>query len=238
MGAFGLYNLVRADYLLLTLIVLSVTGQSIGWFFLRYHMGARIIYRINAFLFSVLMLYMLFTGGDEGSKILWMYIFPLISFFLLGKTEGLFWCVAVFLFSIVLFWNPLNLSCAYDYSLAFTFRFLITYLIVSIITFWFEYFRYHYRIDIEHKNQLLQREITDRKQAEKEREILIAELQQAVNEVKTLSGFLPICASCKKIRDDKGYWNQIENYIRERTSCEFSHGICPDCARKTYPEFF
>ena len=55
-------------------------------------------------------------------------------------------------------------------------------------------------------------------------------------EVKTLSGFLPICASCKKIRDDKGYWNQIEEYIRERSEAEFSHGICPDCAQKLYPE--
>ena len=55
-------------------------------------------------------------------------------------------------------------------------------------------------------------------------------------EVKTLSGFLPICASCKKIRDDNGYWNQIEEYIREHSEAEFSHGICPDCKTKLYPE--
>lgn len=60
------------------------------------------------------------------------------------------------------------------------------------------------------------------------------ELQKALAEVKTLSGFLPICASCKKIRDDKGYWNQIEIYIRDRSEAEFTHSICPDCAKTLY----
>ncbi len=60
------------------------------------------------------------------------------------------------------------------------------------------------------------------------------ELQKALSEIKTLSGLLPICASCKKIRDDKGYWNQIELYIRDRSDAEFSHSICPICAEKLY----
>jgi hypothetical protein len=76
-----------------------------------------------------------------------------------------------------------------------------------------------------------------RKQAEEERERLIAELQKALSEVNKLSGMLPICASCKKIRDDKGYWNQIESYIKDHSEAEFSHGICPDCVKKLYPEF-
>jgi len=61
-------------------------------------------------------------------------------------------------------------------------------------------------------------------------------LQQALDEIKTLKGILPICANCKKIRDDEGYWNQIEGYIRKHSQAEFSHGICPDCAKKLYPE--
>lgn len=64
-----------------------------------------------------------------------------------------------------------------------------------------------------------------------------AALKEAMDEVKILSGFLPICASCKKIRDDKGYWNQIETFIREHSEAEFSHSICPECAQKLYPEF-
>lgn len=77
-------------------------------------------------------------------------------------------------------------------------------------------------------------DVTRRKELEQEREKLIADLQEALSEVKTLSGFLPICMSCKKIRDDKGYWNQIEAYIRDHSEAEFSHGICPDCAKKLY----
>ncbi len=82
------------------------------------------------------------------------------------------------------------------------------------------------------------RDITDNKQAALERERLIEELQTTISEVKTLSGLLPICASCKKIRDDKGYWNQIEGYIQQHSNAQFSHGICPDCIQKLYPDLY
>jgi PAS domain S-box-containing protein len=81
-------------------------------------------------------------------------------------------------------------------------------------------------------------DITERKQAEEERERLIGELQEALAEVKTLSGLLPICASCKSIRDDQGYWRQIEAYIQDHSEAEFSHSVCPECAKKLYPEVF
>jgi len=80
-------------------------------------------------------------------------------------------------------------------------------------------------------------DITKRIQAEKEREKLILNLQEALDNIKTLSGLLPICSNCKKIRDDKGYWNQIESYIRDHSEAEFSHGICPECAKKYYPDY-
>ena len=64
------------------------------------------------------------------------------------------------------------------------------------------------------------------------------QLQLSLQKIKTLSGFLPICASCKKIRDDKGYWNKIESYIAQHSEAEFSHGLCPECARKLYPQFY
>jgi PAS domain S-box-containing protein len=79
-------------------------------------------------------------------------------------------------------------------------------------------------------------DITERKLAQEQRDKLVAELQKALSEVKTLQGFLPICSYCKNIRDDKGYWNQIESYIRDRSDAEFSHGICPECAKKLYPD--
>lgn len=75
-----------------------------------------------------------------------------------------------------------------------------------------------------------------RQRAEREREKLIAELQAALANVKTLRGLLPICSSCKKVRDDRGYWNQIESFVRERSEAAFSHSICPECEKKLYPE--
>jgi len=81
-------------------------------------------------------------------------------------------------------------------------------------------------------------DVTERKRAEEEREKLIEELQNALAKVKTLSGLLPICSSCKKIRDDKGYWNQIEAYIRDHSEAEFSHSICPECVKELYPGLY
>ncbi|MDX2433060.1 MAG: hypothetical protein QNK14_00410 [Desulfobacterales bacterium] len=76
------------------------------------------------------------------------------------------------------------------------------------------------------------------KQADKEKEKLIESLQKALAEVKILSGLLPICASCKKIRDDQGYWQQIEEYVRDHSEADFTHGICNDCVKDLYPEFY
>jgi PAS domain S-box-containing protein len=81
------------------------------------------------------------------------------------------------------------------------------------------------------------RNLTERKAIEREREKLISELKDALAQVKKLSGLLPICSHCKKIRDDKGYWNQIEAYLTEHSEAKFSHGICKECAKKHYPDF-
>ncbi len=78
----------------------------------------------------------------------------------------------------------------------------------------------------------------EKRRAEEEKERLIVALQKALAEVKKLGGLLPICANCKKIRDDTGYWSQVEEYISDHSEAQFTHGICPDCARKLYPELY
>jgi two-component system, cell cycle sensor histidine kinase and response regulator CckA len=80
-------------------------------------------------------------------------------------------------------------------------------------------------------------DITERKKIEGERTDLIAHLNEMLSKVKTLSGLLPICASCKKIRDDHGYWQKLEVFVRDHSEAEFSHSICPDCMKLLYPEF-
>ncbi|MEO8435450.1 MAG: PAS domain S-box protein [Pyrinomonadaceae bacterium] len=81
-------------------------------------------------------------------------------------------------------------------------------------------------------------DITKRKEVEAEREKLIKELQDALAEVKTLQGILPICMTCKRIRDDEGAWTQLELYIKEHTGADFSHGMCDSCGEKMYPEIY
>lgn len=70
---------------------------------------------------------------------------------------------------------------------------------------------------------------------ERERALLIEELREALAQVRTLSGLLPICAWCKKVRDDDGYWQQVETFIARHTDARFSHGLCPDCAQQHFP---
>lgn len=135
---------------------------------------------------------------------------------------------------------------------------LISRLIISIFAFPFLYAYLHWQskksdiaienrpvlailrqvAEIEQELNDAQLEIKRRIAAEEERDRTILELQKTIAEVKTLQGLIPICAHCKKIRDDKGYWNQIEIYISRHSDAAFSHGICPECIKKHYPEVY
>jgi sensor domain CHASE-containing protein len=91
-------------------------------------------------------------------------------------------------------------------------------------------------MELSRTNDNLNAEIIERERSDRERERLIAELQQALGEIKTLRGLLPICAYCKKIRDDEGHWHQMEVYIRDHSEADFSHGMCNDCLQEHYPD--
>ncbi len=92
------------------------------------------------------------------------------------------------------------------------------------------------RGEIIKSNHKLQIEILARRRIEEERERLIVELTEALTRIKQLKKLLPICPSCKKIRDDEGYWNNLETYLSKHSNAEFSHGICRDCMKKLYPQ--
>ena len=81
----------------------------------------------------------------------------------------------------------------------------------------------------------ISRDITERKRLEEQRDHFVLELKKALENVQTLSGLLPICASCKKIRDDHGYWQQVEGYIMEHSEARFTHSVCPECLVRLYP---
>lgn len=147
----------------------------------------------------------------------------------------------------------LSIFCTILSELAFTF-YISNYGISNLLGHYFKIFSFYliYKAIIETgirdpynlifkelaaSNKILNKEISARIKIEKEREKLIHDLRQASFEVKILSGLLPICSHCKKIRDDKGYWNNIEAYIHEHSEAKFSHGICQECAKKHYPDY-
>ena len=84
---------------------------------------------------------------------------------------------------------------------------------------------------------VMTQDVTARQRAERERERLINDLQEAVKSIRTLRGLIPICSGCKKVRNDRGYWEQVEDYVRAHSEATFSHGLCGECARKLYPEY-
>jgi len=130
-------------------------------------------------------------------------------------------------------WNENNASLKITilppFWLSWWFRFAIFVILAGIILAWHT----HRLNKVEKQNIILEKEVSRRTQ---ELESQKNELQVALSQVNQLSGLLPICASCKKIRDDKGYWNQIESFIIKHSEADFSHGICPDCYKELYPE--
>ncbi|GEM_PF-5747758 len=156
----------------------------------------------------------------------WNALVPVLAFFLWEKKMGTI-ISAVFLPIATVLFLRVHASGPDSLPLPALSNIVVFIIMISFLTYFYE----ATRADTE---DALKKDIAVRKEAEKEKEKLIIKLQKALAEVETLSGLLPICASCKKIRDDKGYWNQIESFLQEHSKAKFSHGICPDCAASLY----
>ncbi len=181
---------------------------------LRYLKNIKPMFYLGFTVTLAIMTYQAAIGTGAGMAFLWFYFFPLSTFFLFGKHKGLLWVVPSWVVALLLL--IFNIG-PYHYPSALGIRFLITYTLVAIFSYGIEASRSQYY------NQLL---------TEK------AALEAALQEVKTLHGLLPICASCKKIRDDGGYWHQVESYISRHAEVEFSHSICPECRVTLYPQIY
>ena len=169
------------------------------------------IYRFSGALIFIMLCYELVIGAGGGYAFLWFYFFPLAAFYLVGTKEGIIWVAGSLLISGILFASSFH----YEYRVAASLRFLITYSIVSILSFGLEYSRNWYYRELQQEKKML---------------------EEALEEVKTLQSLLPICSICKSIRDDKGYWKQIESYMYEHVGTQFSHSVCSDCMQEYYPE--
>jgi len=166
MFSFGVYNLLTANYLLALALFVTLTGFLAGLFLLHRNIASLAVYRLNSLVFCLLLLYLVALGGPGGSKSLWCYVFPLVTFFLLGTREGAVWTIALLLALQFIFWNPYRLAAIHAYPLDFSLRFDIVFLCVSVFTYFYERFRLTYRYRIEEQNRRLNNEIVERKKAE------------------------------------------------------------------------
>lgn len=341
---FGINGLLKGDVFLFVSLTFLAFGVIAGWFFLLKPVNGLLAYRINSLVYALILIYILYIGGQGGSKLLWSYTFPLIVIFLFGRKEGLSWCLVYLGTALVIICPDWELPGQYVYHLEVKIRFPLTYIMVSAITYWFEHVRNEYRSKLEAKNNILEDQIVKNKKIQEDvkksekmfrsifdqagvgvsltcsetgkllkvnkkySEILgysARELEKITfqsithpedvdsdlknlndlragkidsysmekrhiwpdgsiiwiflsvspipgtkqhigiiqditarkaleQEVQTLEGIIPICSSCKKIRDDQGYWNRIESYIQEHSEASFSHSMCPECSDKFY----
>lgn len=178
---------------------------------IRFLPSGTLLYRLAALTVGASLPFYLILDPGDGSRVLWSFAFPLAFIFLLGKREGAVWT------GLFLLVGAFVLSTGMAYlSFETQVRYLVTFLLCTILAYIIESLRERY---------------------DNESRELIEQLEKALSEVKTLEGLLPICANCKKIRDDTGYWNQIEAYFQDHSDARFTHSVCPECVEELYPEF-
>jgi len=180
------------------------------------------VYRAAHFLVSLLLFYGVAFGTGRETALYWVLMMPLVCFYFLGRREGLLWAV-IFSVCIIGIMLATSITGLHVYSPDLLPRYPLILFIAIMIGYALEASRDAYSRLLKEKNKSL----------EHEKELL----EKAASEIKTLSGLIPICCHCKKIRNDDGYWQQVEIYVRDRTHADFSHGICPECFEKLYPQF-
>lgn len=219
--------LAISDFLVIVFLV---------WLF--FYLRKKKNYNMAAFLgTSVIGLFFLFlvaNGGVNNSAHVWAFTYPLISLFLLGSVRGsLLSLTLLFIISLIFIFGPFGPVLS-DYPVDLIIRFIPAYIVVYSFALVMEKLREIVQQRLENSNRALNRTISDLQSANSEKETLISELQTSLHEIEVLQGILPICANCKKIRNDSGYWEQVEQYVESRSRAQFSHGICPECERKLY----
>ena len=219
--AFTILDWVEGDVIEAELNVLTAVVFVVSLFAIRRLNADRMIYRAGVGLMAVVFLYNVYIGSGGGTAIYWLFGFPLAFVFLLGRREGTAAAAIFILVVALLLLDPLSLSF-YTYSQGVSMRFLASLLFVTLMGYALESSREKYWNLFIGINQKLT--------MEKEH------LESAMKQIKTMQGLIPICCHCKKIRNDEGFWEQVEVFVRDHSDANFSHGICPDCKKRFYAE--
>lgn len=189
---------------------------------MRFVNADRAIYRFNFAVVCLLFLYSIEAGIGKDTILYYIFAMPPLLFFYFGKREGTLWVLFFFIAIVTAILTPAVFH-RHHFGYFNVSRFFISISIVIITSYGIESARHTFSRLLDEKNKALLAENL--------------RLENALKEIKTLSGLIPICASCKKIRNDQGYWQQVEIYLKEHSTADFSHGVCPDCIRALYPQF-
>lgn len=190
---------------------------------IRLYRADLFVYRLGLILLALSFFWGVAIGSGKGTLLYWLYMMPLFFLFFLGKSEGSVGAIIFLTILAVLLINPLHLAI-YAYDLQISIRFLVSLVFVSIMAYGLEFSRQWFSelLTAEHDKLLAKKK----------------QLEEALNSIQILKGLLPMCANCKKIRDHQGDWQPVEVYLSQRSEVEFSHGICPECKTKLYPEIY
>lgn len=211
--SFGLVAILEKNF------SLFLMDYSVGIFLILFLLWMRKTQNIKqagyiaASVLSVFYLFLIALGGVNQTAYLWSFTFPIFTIFILGNRKGTAVC-SIFIFSaLCIFICGQYISYISKYSIDVIIRFIAVFILITISVFLMEKIR-----------EKIQQTLTEAN----------IDLKKSLEEVKALSGLLPICSKCKKIRDDKGYWNQIERYISKHSEAKFSHSMCPECIDEFY----
>jgi len=175
-------------------------------------------------------IFLIAYGGPRNTAYIWSFTYPLISLFLLGTSLGTVLSLILLGFAIIVFVFGTEITFFTSYSNNLMIRFIPAYMTIFLFAFVIEKSR-----DIVQKR--LKNSKTNLEKSNDEKKKLIRELEEKIDEIKVLRGIVPICASCKKVRNDSGFWEQVEKYIQERSEAKFTHGLCPECTKKLYGDY-
>lgn len=233
---FMLYNFASGNLLLglveLAILILFSIMSALVW---KQKASDRIVYSVGVAVFGMFLFSLLWLTRQADGHVLWHYTFPLVAIFLLGRSLGGAYCL-IQLLALALLMGFQESFGINPFTAPFAIRLVVSLSMIASISIWFDGMRERGFNELKQEQEHLAAEVRERQRVEMQRETLITELRKALQEVKTLSGFLPICAKCHKIRDDQGFWNRIEEYLHDHADVTFSHGICPECSDEFFME--
>jgi hypothetical protein len=227
---FGIFNWINGSYAVAIADIISFIVFVVFFVYLRFVKRVDFVGTVLAIYMGAFFLFLL-IGGAETTYI-WIFSFPLVAVFLLGiNLGGILSLILLGIMSFVLIVEPAFLISRY-YPDSLKTRMIPLYILILFFVSIMEIHRLKVFEILSQTRRSLNRSLVKFERSTNEKEKLITQLEQNLKEVGILQGFLPICASCKKIRDDDGYWNKVEHYMSEHTDVTFEQGICPDCSEK------